>query len=104
MNKLPNEIKLTNHAKTRLLERKLSNQFYNIKNLMNSSIKWYSKDDLIKDQALYRHFCYITRKSKDLECITDGEIEVIYNKNTCIAITVLSVKDKFKPITQYIKS
>ena len=35
--------------------------------------------------------------------ITDGNIEVIYNKGTGVAITIMEVKDKFLPITQYIK-
>lgn len=102
MNKLPNEIKMTSHAKMRLLERK-SNNTYNMKNLMLSSVKWYGKDDLIEDEALYRHCCYTTRKSNQLGYLTDGDIEVIYNMTTNVAITILEVKDKFKPITQYIK-
>ena len=103
MSKLPAEIKLTDHAKMRLLERKPNENIYNIKNLMRSSVKWYTKDDLIQDEALYRHCCYTTRKSNQMGYITDGDIEVIYNKRTQVAITVLPVKDKFKPITQYIK-
>lgn len=103
MSKLPMEIKLTNHAKARLLERKSSENIYNTKNLMQSSVEWYGKDDLIKDEALYRHCCYTTRKSNQMEYITDGNIEVIYNKETKTAITILVVKDKFKPITRYIK-
>jgi hypothetical protein len=70
---------------------------------MKSSIKWYGKDDLIYDCALYRHCCYTTRKSNQIGYITDGNIEILYNKNTHVGITVLEVKDKFKPITQYIK-
>ena len=35
--------------------------------------------------------------------ITDGNIEVLYDKGAGVAITVMEVKDKFKPITQYIK-
>ena len=103
MGKLPTEIKLTNHAKARLLERKSDENIYNTKNLMRSSVKWYVKDDLIPDEALYRHCCYTTRKSNQMGYMTDGDIEVIYNKETKMAITVLEVKDKFKPITQYIK-
>lgn len=103
MTKLPQELKLTDHARMRLLERKLDESIYNTKNLMRSSVKWYGKDDLIQDQALYRHCCYTTRKSNQMGYITDGNIEVIYNKETKTAITVLTVKDKFKPITQYIK-
>ena len=52
---------------------------------------------------MYTHCCYTTRKSNQMGYITDGTIEVVYNKNTQIAITVLEVKDKFKPISQYIK-
>lgn len=70
---------------------------------MRSSVRWYTKDDLIHDCALYRHCCYTTRQSKDIAYITDGNIEVIYDKSTKVGITVLQVKDKFKPITQYIK-
>lgn len=103
MSKLPSEIRLTDHAKMRLLERKSDENIYNTRNLMRSSVKWYTKDDLIPDEALYRHCCYTTRKSNQMGYITDGDIEVIYNKNTQIAITVLPVKEKFKPITQYIK-
>lgn len=103
MGKLPSEMRLTDHAKMRLLERKVNESIYNTKNLMRSSVKWYGKDDLIKDDALYRHCCYTTRKSNQMGYITDGNIEVIYNKETKTAITVLAVKDKFKPITQYIK-
>lgn len=103
MSNLPMEIKLTNHAKQRLLERKINENIYNLKNLMRSSVKWYRKEDLIENKALYRHCCYTTRKSSQMGYITDGDIEVIYNKNTQVAITVLAVKDKFKPITKYIK-
>lgn len=103
MGKLPSEIKLSPHARQRLEERKDANSIYNIKNIMRSSVKWYGKDDLIHDCALYRHCCYTTRKSKNVTYITDGNIEVIYDKNTKVGITVLEVKDKFKPITQYIK-
>ena len=35
--------------------------------------------------------------------ITDGNIEVVYNKGTGVAITIMEVKEKFLPITQYIK-
>lgn len=100
---LPSEIKLGNHAKQRLLERKNINMYYNVRNIMKSSMKWYMKDDLIHNCALYKHCCYVTRKSKQIGYITNGDIEVIYNKNTKVAITVLEVKDKFKPITQYLK-
>lgn len=103
MGNLPKEMRLTDHAKTRLLERKDPENIYNVKNLMRSSVKWYGKDDLIQDSAYYKHCCYTTRKSNQMGFITDGTIEVIYNKETKIAITVLEVKDKFKPIAQYIK-
>ena len=100
---LPKEMKLSPHARQRLLERKDADTKYNIHNIMRSSIKWYGKDDLILDCALYRHCCYTTRKSNQIGYITDGDIEVIYNKGTHVAITILEVKDKFKPITQFIK-
>lgn len=103
MRNLPSEIKLTNHAKQRLEERKDAEMKYNTRNLMRSSVKWYGKDDLIHDCALYRHCCYTTRKSNQIGYITDGDIEVIYNKGTHVAITVLEVKDKFLPISRYIK-
>jgi hypothetical protein len=103
MSNLPKEIKLTYHALQRLSERKDENIKYNTKNLMRSSVKWYNKDDLIYNSALYKRCCYTTRKSNQMAYITDGNIEVIYNKNTKVAITVLEVKDKFKPITQFIK-
>lgn len=100
--KLPSDVKLSPHARFRLEERK-DNRNYNTRNIMKSSIKWYGKDDLIHDCALYRHCCYATRKSNQIGYITDGNIEILYNKNTHVGITVLEVKDKFKPITQYIK-
>lgn len=102
MAKLPKEIKLTRHAQQRLEERKDSN-IYNTKNLMKSSCKWYGKDDLIPESALYVHCMYVCRKSNQLGYITDGKLEVIYNKGTGVAITVMEVKEKFLPITQYIK-
>lgn len=101
--KLPKDMKLSPHARQRLLERKDVDMKYNTSNIMRSSVKWYGKDDLIHDCALYRHCCYTTRKSNQIGYITDGDIEVIYNKGTHVAITVLEVKDKFKPITQFIK-
>lgn len=103
MAKLPKDMKLSPHARQRLLERKDVDMKYNSYNIMRSSVKWYGKDDLIHDCALYRHCCYTTRKSNQIGYITDGDIEVIYNKGTHVAITVLEVKDKFKPITQFIK-
>lgn len=103
MNSIPDEIKLTYHAQQRLEERNLIEYKYNIENIIKSPCKWYGKDDLIHDCALYRHCCYTCRKSNQIGYITDGEIEIIYNKITKIAITILNVKDKFKPIIQYIK-
>lgn len=103
MANLLKRIKMTYHAQKRLEERKDADTKYNIKNLMRSSVKWYNKDDLIYDSALYRHCCYVCRKSSQMGYITDGEVEIIYNKNTKTAITVLEVKDKFKPITKFLK-
>ena len=103
MAELPKEVKLTRHAQQRLMERNNLNNVYNTKNLMRSSCKWYGKDDLIPESALYLHCLYVCRKSKQMGYITDGNIEVIYNKGTGVAITVMEVKEKFLPITQYIK-
>lgn len=103
MAKLPKEIKLTRHAQQRLAERNTLNNIYNTKNLMRSSCKWYGKDDLIPESALYLHCLYVCRKSKQMGYITDGNIEVVYNKGTGVAITIMEVKEKFLPITQYIK-
>ena len=103
MSILPKEIKLTLHAQQRLEERKGSEK-YNTKNLMKSSCRWYGKDDLIKESSLYIHCMYVCRKAKNkMGYLTDGNIEVLYDKNAKVAITILEVKDKFKPITQYIK-
>ena len=101
--KLPREIKLTRHAQMRLKERKNSSIDYNTKNLMKSPCKWYGKDDLIRNSNLYLHCLYVCRKSNQMGYITDGNIEVVYNRNTGVAITVMEVKEKFLPITQYIK-
>lgn len=104
MNRLPSEIKLTFHAIERLKERNLADNYYNTKNLMKSNCKWYTKDDLIPQSALYIHCCYVCRKSKNkMRYMTDGNIEVLYDKDAGVAITVMEVKEKFKPITQYIK-
>ena len=100
---LPKNMKLSPHARQRLLERKDASKRYDVSNIMRSNIAWYGKDDLIYDCALYRHSCYVTRKSNQIGYITDGDIEVIYNKGTHVAITVLEMKDKFNPITQFIK-
>lgn len=103
MRKLPVDIKLTLHAKQRLLERK-GIEKYNTENLMQSPVKWYGKDDLIPESSLYVHCLYICRKAKDkMDYITDGNIEVLYNKDSGVAITILEVKDKFKPINQFLK-
>ena len=103
MSILPKEIKLTLHAQQRLEERK-GPEKYNTKNLMRSSCRWYGKDDLIKESSLYIHCMYVCRKAKNkMGYLTDGNIEVLYDKNAKVAITILEVKDKFKPITQYIK-
>lgn len=103
MGKLPKDIKLSPHAKQRLYERKPEDIKYNVSNIMKSSIKWYGKDDLIYNSALYKHCCWTTRQSNQIGYITDGNIEVIYGKTNHVAITILEVKDQFKPITQYIK-
>lgn len=100
---LPQELKLTQHAQLRLTERKNNETYYDTKNLMRSSCIWYGKGDLIKECELYQHSIYVCRKSKAFGYMTDGDIEVVYNKNTGVVITVLEVKDKFKPITQYIR-
>ena len=96
-------LKLSPHARQRLEERKTGDIIYNTRNLMRSSCKWYTKDDLIEKSKLYQHSLYVCRKSTQLGYITDGEVEVLYNKGTGVAITVMEVKEKFKPVTQYIK-
>lgn len=104
MGNLPTEIKLTRHAKQRLEERKNPDNYYNTKNLMKSSCKWYGKDDLIQNSQLYIHCLYVCRKAKNkMGYITDGNIEVLYDKKAKVAITIMEVKEKFLPITQYIK-
>ena len=104
MGKLPSEIKLTFHAIDRLKERNIADNYYNTKNLMKSSCKWYTKEDFIPQSALYLHALYVCRKDRNkMRYITDGNIEVLYDKGAGVAITVMEVKDKFKPITQYIK-
>ena len=103
MSKLPTELKLTLHAQQRLEERK-NNYIYNTKNLMKSSCRWYGKDDLIPNSKLYIHCLYVCRKARNkMGYLTDGNIEVLYDKNAGVAITVMEVKEKFQPITQYIK-
>lgn len=104
MKKLPTTIKLTLHAKERLEERNKIHKYYNTKNIMKSSCKWYSKDDLIQQSALYVHCLYVCRKAKSkMRYLTDGNIEILYDKGAGVAITVMELKDKFKPITQYLK-
>lgn len=104
MRNLTDEIRLTFHAKQRLAERKDANITYNTKNLMRSSCRWYNRDDLIYNSALYLHSLYVCRRSKNkMRYITDGNIEVIYNKETGVAVTILEVKEKFLPISKYIK-
>lgn len=103
MSVLPKEIKLTLHAQQRLSERRGAER-YNTKNLMKSSCRWYGKDDLIPESSLYIHCLYVCRKARNkMGYLTDGNIEVLYDKNANAAITIMEVKDKFKPITQYIK-
>lgn len=104
MANLPKDLKLTLHAQERLEQRKDNIYMYNTKNLMRSNCKWYNLDDLIPQSKLYLHARYTCRKSKsELRYLTNGEIEIIYNKKTGIGVTVLEVKDKFKPIQQYLK-
>lgn len=104
MNGLPNELKLTQHAKQRLEERKDPEDYYNTKNLMNSSCRWYGKEDLIPESSLYVHCMYVCRKARNkMGYMTDGNIEVLYDKHAGVAITIMEVKEKFLPITQYIK-
>ena len=104
MANLPKDLKLTLHAQERLEQRKDNIYIYNTKNLMRSNCKWFNLDDLIPQSKLYLHARYTCRKSKnELRYLTNGEIEIIYNKKTGIGVTVLEVKDKFKPIQQYLK-
>ena len=103
MGLLPDSLKLTRHARDRLNERKQTDIYYDMKNLVRSACKWYTKDDLIKDSALYLHCLYVCRKSKQMCWITNGEIEALYNRDAGVVITIMEVKDKFLPITQYVK-
>ena len=102
MNNIPKKLKLSLHAGSRLEERKEFNNLYLKKHISDSHCTWYNKNEFIRDSAYYRHCCYICRKSKDFSCMTDGRIEVIYNKNTNVVITILKVKEKFLPVTQYL--
>lgn len=100
---LPSKLLLTRHAKQRLEERNKINNCYNTNDLMQSNCKWYTIDDLKKDSSLYVHSRYMCRKAKDkFEYMTDGNIEVLYDKNANVAITILSLKEKFLPITNFI--
>lgn len=104
MSNLPGILRLSPHAKQRLEERKDPDTYYDTKNLMRSTCKWYGKDDLIPDSNLYVHCLYVCRKARNkMGYITNGHVEVLYDKNTDTAITVMEVKEKFLPITQYIK-
>lgn len=103
MEKLPSEIKLTYHAIDRLKERNDTNN-YDIQNLMNSSCKWYTTDDFIPQSALYLRSLYVTRKDRNkMGYITDGNIEVLYDKGVGVAITIMALNDRFKPITNFMK-
>lgn len=104
MRNLPSEIKMTFHAIDRLKERNLDHKYYDTQNLMNSSCEWYTTEDFIPQSALYVHSLYVCRKDrKKMSYITDGNIEILYDRGAGVAITTMEVKDKFKPITQYIK-
>jgi len=103
MSQLPSELKLTLHAQERLKERK-NNINYDIRNLMNGSHKWYGMDDLIPNSKLYIHAMYVCKRDRNkLGYLTDGNIEVLYDKNVNIVITIMEVKEKFLPITQFLK-
>ena len=103
MTELPSEIRLTYHAIDRLRERSNTNN-YNIQNLMKSQCTWYTKDDFIPQSKLYLRSCYVCRKDKEnMRYLTDGNIEVLYNAKTGVAITVMELNDKFKPIGQFMK-
>ena len=105
MHTLPKKLRLTYHAVNRLKERKDINKHYNIEDIMKTyNCKWYTIDDMIEQSALYTHALYVCRKSKDFDYLTDGDIELLYNKGTGVVITVIELKEKFKPITQYIKA
>lgn len=95
-----NKIYLSPHAKERLKER--SHIKYDMDNILNSECKWYTKDNIIQNSNYYLHSLYVTRKAKNLGFVTNGDVEVLFNTDTGVAITVFEVKDKFKPITKYI--
>lgn len=101
---LPKELKLTRHAKARLEERNKVHNDYNTEDLMKSNCKWYGKEDFIQQSPLYMHCIYVCRKAKDkFAYMTDGNIEVLYDKGAGVAITVMEFKEKFLPISKYIK-
>lgn len=102
MKDIPKKVKMTKHAKLRLEERKQLENLYRKRHIIDSPCIWYGIEDFIVDCAYYRHCKYICRKSKDISCMTDGRIEIIFNRNTKAVITILKVKDKFKPITKYL--
>lgn len=102
MSSIPKKIKLSKHAKIRLDERKEYINLYFRGHLMDSPCIWYEKEEFIIDSDYYRHCEYICRKSSELSCMTDGRIEIIYNKKTNVVITVLKMKKKFLPFQQYL--
>ena len=103
MGRLPKELKLTLHAQERLRERTNSNK-YDYQNLMNSDCQWYTEDDLIPQSKLYVHCKYVCRRARQkFKYMTDGNIEVLYDENAGVAITIMEVKEKFLPVTQFIK-
>lgn len=100
---LPITMKLTEHARQRLLQRKSSYDYYNLDDLMKSGCRWYTKEDFIQNSGLYCHCSYVCRKAHKMKYITDGKIEVIYDSNTEVALTVMEVKEKFLPITKFLR-
>ena len=103
MKNKPSKITLSPHAKQRIEERNEAGRTYNTKNLMNSCCKWYVKDDFIPNSSLFKRSLYVCRKSNNMRYMTDGYLEVLYDKNAKVAITIMNVKEKFMPITQFIK-
>lgn len=103
MRNLPSKLKLTRHARVRIEERTEAKNNYYTKDLLKSPCRWYTQDELIKDSRLYKRSLYVCRKSKQFRYITDGELEIVYNKSTGIVITVLQFKEKFKPFMQFVK-
>ena len=75
METLPKTLKLTKHAQERLEERNNSNAIYNVEDLMKSPCKWYTKDDMVENSALYVHSIYVCRKAKEkMGYLTNGKI------------------------------